>query len=80
MATKMNKPDEKKTGKVVDRYDNGNIRYKGQLKNGKMHGAWLFYRRDGSKIRSGSFKDGKQAGIWRTYDRDGKLVKTTKFS
>jgi antitoxin component YwqK of YwqJK toxin-antitoxin module len=39
-----------------------------------MHGAWEFYRKDGSLMRSGEFDRGKQIGIWRTYDRNGALV------
>jgi antitoxin component YwqK of YwqJK toxin-antitoxin module len=65
---------------TTDRYDNGNIRYRGANLDGKMHGPWKFFRRDGSLMRSGAFDRGKQVGVWRTYDRDGKVVKETSFS
>ena len=45
----------------------------------KMHGAWKFYRLDGSVMRTGNFKDGKQSGEWVTYDSKGKKVKVTNF-
>jgi len=44
-----------------------------------MHGAWAFYRKDGSDMRTGSFDRGRQVGVWRTFDRTGRLVKETAF-
>jgi antitoxin component YwqK of YwqJK toxin-antitoxin module len=44
-----------------------------------MHGAWSWYRTDGSLMRTGSFDRGRQVGIWRTYDRAGNVVKETPF-
>ena len=65
---------------AIDKYDNGKPRYRGASLDGKMHGPWKFFRRDGTVMRSGSFEHGKQVGVWRTYDRAGKLVKETDFS
>jgi antitoxin component YwqK of YwqJK toxin-antitoxin module len=60
-------------------YDNGNPRYTGKFKDGQMHGAWKFYRKDGSLMRTGKFNLGKQIGIWTTYDRTGHPHKETNF-
>ena len=65
--------------RAIDTYDNGKPRYRGANLDGKMHGPWKFFRRDGSLMRSGSFDRGKQIGGWRTYDRAGNLVKETDF-
>ena len=62
------------------RYANGNLKHKGGQLDGEMHGAWEFYRLDGSLMRAGSFDRGHQVGTWRTYDRDGRVVKETQFS
>jgi antitoxin component YwqK of YwqJK toxin-antitoxin module len=64
---------------VTDHYDNGAIRYRGYNLDGKMHGAWEFFRRDGSLMRAGSFEQGLQVGTWRTFDRSGRAVKETAF-
>ena len=56
-----------------------NASCKGAHLDGEMHGAWEFYRTDGSMMRSGTFERGKQTGTWRTYDRAGKVVKETRF-
>jgi antitoxin component YwqK of YwqJK toxin-antitoxin module len=60
-------------------YDNGNPRYKGKFIDGQMHGAWKFFRKDGSLMRSGKFNLGKQVGVWTTYDRIGHPHKETDF-
>ena len=54
--------------------------FSGANLEGKMHGPWEFFRRDGSLMRSGSFDRGKQIGVWRTHDRSGKVLKETNFS
>ena len=60
-------------------YENGLPRFKGEYRDGKMHGHWEFFRKDGSLMRSGDFDMERQIGIWRTFDREGKLVKETNF-
>ncbi|MEP6695118.1 MAG: hypothetical protein ABJB39_10790 [Chloroflexota bacterium] len=65
--------------RAIERYDNGNVRYRGSKVVDKMHGPWKFYRRDGTLMRSGSFEHGKQIGVWRSFDRTGKVVKATDF-
>jgi antitoxin component YwqK of YwqJK toxin-antitoxin module len=67
------------SGPSVEFYDNGAVRFRGSRLDGEMHGAWEFYRRDGSLMRSGAFDRGRQIGVWRTYDRSGEVVKETRF-
>ena len=64
---------------AVDRYPNGNVRYTGFHLHGEMHGAWIFYRSDGSVMRSGSFDRGRKVGTWTTFSREGSVVKETVF-
>jgi antitoxin component YwqK of YwqJK toxin-antitoxin module len=63
----------------VEHYANGIVKMTGFHLDGEMHGAWDFYRTDGSTMRSGEFDRGKQVGVWRTFDRSGRLVKETDF-
>jgi antitoxin component YwqK of YwqJK toxin-antitoxin module len=60
-------------------YDNGLPRFKGEYRDGEMHGYWEFFRKDGSLMRSGSLNAGKQVGTWTTYTRDGQPHKETDF-
>ena len=49
------------------------------MKKNELHGAWKWYRADGSLLRSGHFKNGVQTGEWVTYLRDGQAHKVTNF-
>jgi antitoxin component YwqK of YwqJK toxin-antitoxin module len=63
----------------IVRYANGTLKMKGVRLDGEMHGAWEWYRTDGSVMRTGEFDRGRQVGVWRTLDRAGRLVKETHF-
>jgi antitoxin component YwqK of YwqJK toxin-antitoxin module len=63
----------------VIKYGDGTVKARGQRLSGEMHGAWKFFRLDGSLMRSGTFDRGRQVGVWKTYTRDGALVKSTDF-
>ncbi len=69
----------KSSGVTKAFYDNGFLKHRGRIKNGEMHGAWEFYRRDGSRLRSGRFAQGEQVGRWTTYDRSGSAHRVTDF-
>jgi hypothetical protein len=61
-------------------YATGAIQSRGFTLGADMHGAWEFFRKDGSVVRTGEFDRARQVGIWRTFDRTGRLVKETDFS
>lgn len=63
----------------VEYYGNGVVKLRGSHLEGEMHGAWEFFRTDGSLMRSGAFDHGRQVGVWRTFDRTGRVVKETSF-
>ena len=44
-----------------------------------MVGSWVWFRKDGTKMRTGGFVKGKQMGEWATYDKKGAIVKVTHF-
>ena len=69
----------KKSGEFKEFYTNGRLKATGRYKNGQMHGAWTFYRLDGSRMRSGSFAEGQQVCTWTTYTADGAAHTTTEF-
>ncbi len=67
------------TGKVRRFYANGFLQSKGAMRGGEMHGAWQWFRKDGSVMRTGHFKNGAQVGTWESWARNGQLVKSTSF-
>jgi antitoxin component YwqK of YwqJK toxin-antitoxin module len=64
----------------IVRYPSGTLKMKGSRLGGKMHGAWKWYRLDGSVMRTGRFDRGTQVGVWKTFERSGRLVKETDFT
>ena len=63
----------------VEHYASGVVKMRGAHLDGEMHGAWEFYRADGTLMRSGEFDRGRQVGVWRTFERSGRVVKETAF-
>jgi antitoxin component YwqK of YwqJK toxin-antitoxin module len=63
----------------IIKYGDGTVKAQGQRLGGELHGAWKFFRLDGSLMRSGTFDRGRQDGVWNTFTRDGDLVKSTNF-
>jgi antitoxin component YwqK of YwqJK toxin-antitoxin module len=63
----------------IAHYSDGGVRYRGFQLDGEMHGAWEFFRKDGSLMRNGEFERASQVGVWRTFDRSGRVVKETEF-
>jgi antitoxin component YwqK of YwqJK toxin-antitoxin module len=63
----------------IIKYGDGTVKARGQRLDGELHGAWKFFRLDGSLMRSGSFDRGRQVGVWNTFTRSGNRVKSTDF-
>ena len=61
------------------RYASGPVQARGTMLEGVPHGAWEWFRKDGTLMRTGHFDRGRQVGIWRTFERSGRLVKETDF-
>jgi hypothetical protein len=64
----------------IEHYANGLVKLRGFRLDGEMHGAWEWFRTDGTLMRTGEFERGRQVGVWRTVARDGRVVKETAFS
>ena len=54
------------TGKVTGKEQ-------GSVKDGKEHGPWVHYHKNGQLYSKGTFKDGKSDGPWVGYYPDGQL-------
>lgn len=69
----------KKGGEMREYYDNGHLKLVGKMSGDVMSGAWRWYRRDGTIMRSGSFRRGERVGEWATYDATGATHKVTRL-
>jgi antitoxin component YwqK of YwqJK toxin-antitoxin module len=54
-------------------YDNGVIQQEGTYKNGKLHGQWVSYDRDGKKNAVAFYHKGDKTGKWFFWRQD-KLI------
>ncbi|MDT0648576.1 toxin-antitoxin system YwqK family antitoxin [Autumnicola edwardsiae] len=45
-------------------YEDGNIRQEGTYKDGKLHGEWVSYNKEGEKTAIGQYETGQKAGKW----------------
>jgi uncharacterized protein YdhG (YjbR/CyaY superfamily) len=70
----------KQSGEFLSFYSTGFVKGRCRYTNDQMHGAWEFFRKDGTPLRSGSFRLGVQTGPWITYSPDGSPYKTTNVT
>ena len=61
------------TGAKERFYENGQLKYKGNFKDGKQVGLWKFYYDAGQLRSKGVFKNGKQDGLIEKYYENGQL-------
>jgi len=71
----------KENGESVGYTKNGNVYYRGQMKDGLAVGEWLTYFFDSSQVSTKqTFKDGKEHGLTYGYNKDGSLDYTVEVS
>jgi antitoxin component YwqK of YwqJK toxin-antitoxin module len=51
----------------------------GSFKNGKRHGSWVSYYKNGQLEYKGTYKDAKRDGPWVWYHDNGQLVSKGTF-
>lgn len=67
------KPTLEKEGKLTKAtyyHDNGEIAQIGYYLNGKVHGEWIAFNRDGKKIAMAEYEKGKKTGKWFFWNGD----------
>lgn len=70
------KPKIEKEGDLVKAtyyYENGQVRQQGYVKDGKLHGQWISYRLDGTKVALAQYASGKKTGKWLFWDENGNV-------
>lgn len=68
--------DKPFTGKVVGKYENGQIKEKITYQGGVPTGVYNEYHKNGEVAYTGSFSNGKKEGEWNRYTEDKKLILT----
>ena len=70
------KGKDEKAQKVKEEgyYENGNLEYVGNYKDGVEHGEFLYYYEDGTLQYEENWKNGQEHGTTKEYAPDGQLV------
>lgn len=72
---------ETKTGiSVVNYWENGLVREKGQYVDNKLAGTWVSYSENGNKLSEVTFSEGKRVGMAYAWDNSGELVGSIQYS
>ena len=67
------------SGRSVSYYENGQLEFKINYKDGKENGLWEEYHENGQLRERGNFKDGKRDGLWEGYHENGRLEFKRKY-
>nr|WP_299341860.1 nicotinic acid mononucleotide adenyltransferase [Allomuricauda sp.] len=81
MLAQNTEPTLEKVGKMVKAtyfHENGDIAQTGYMLNGKLHGQWFMYNKEGKKIASGKYVDGKKSGKW--FFWEGEILKEVDYA
>ena len=68
----------KKDGLWSGFYENGNLLWKGEYKEGKII-SWKEFHSNGEIFVTGDYKNGEKSGVWRIFDKKGKLIAKELF-
>ena len=58
-------------------HDDGTVSQTGAYLDGKLHGQWISYNRDGEKVTQGTYTNGVKSGTW--FFWDGKELSEVKY-
>lgn len=67
------------SGTCYEKHDNGKIAIKGQMKNGKKEGAWIYWYSDGQKRRETTYIENKKEGLTYYWYVNGQKQKEIMF-
>ncbi len=73
-------PSDLSASTYKEYYDNGNLQFEVNLKDGLLDGKFRMYYQNGKLKLKGSYKNGKKSGTWRAYDtQENKLLIKKRF-
>ena len=67
------------TGEVVGKYASGEDRVRGNYKDGKREGRWVFLHKNGKDSEKGEYINGNKNSEWRKWYDNGILASSGKY-
>jgi len=71
--------ERRRDGPARTYYDDGGLAKEAWFKEGKPHGAFTEWHRNGRVARAGAWEDGVRAGAWRLYYESGQLEEECSY-
>jgi len=68
------------TGKVIEKYENGQLKKEGTFKNGKEEGLYKEWHENGFLSSEGTWKEGNKVGLWKRWHENGQLESEITFT
>lgn len=53
----------RKSGESKEFFANGQLKSRGKIKDGELHGAWEWFRTDGTLLRAATYKNGSRVSL-----------------
>jgi len=72
-------PEDLNSKTFIEYYDNEQIKFEVDLKDGLKHGRYFEYDSAGNVIVKGRYRDDVKSGTWKFYDGEGELVKKERY-
>lgn len=60
-------------GYLENLHDNGQLRWRGNIKNGMCEGLWEFFEINGKLFMKGNYINGQEVGWWEIYNSDAEV-------
>ncbi|NAS14042.1 toxin-antitoxin system YwqK family antitoxin [Poritiphilus flavus] len=60
-------------------HDNGLVSHTGHFLDGKLHGEWVMYNKEGKKIALGEYEEGRRTGKWFFWQEEGRALREVTY-
>lgn len=77
-----NEPVFEQAGKYIKGtyfHNNGVVAQTGLFLEGRLHGEWVMYNKEGTKIAMGRYEEGKKTGKWFFWQGEGKALREVTY-
>ncbi|MBR10933.1 MAG: hypothetical protein CMP48_25050 [Rickettsiales bacterium] len=65
--------------KQSDNFENGELKYEVEIKDGQKHGSYFEYYESGELKAKGKYKNDLKEGTWKYYDESGNLIRKERY-
>lgn len=71
--------EKPKNGLYIECYDNDQLKFEQNYKDGNLHGRYISWYKSGQKKSEGNFEDGEKQGNWQYWNENGDLEGSSSY-